>query len=300
MDSLPNIFLHNIGRETFPGNSPSEIQSHLLLERFHRDNYSLKHTEIGKKLSQTLGGDCESGINQFLKEVIKKLHRTYEEELTQDDITKEMLGLCDQNKHGRRSGQQKSPWQILYKWIWENKYPRWQQDYLWDEFKTQAKVNSDWINFTNYNANYAAKALVVPKPAPKPLILANTPLNLKIAFDNPGGYLYLFNRGEDTDGNTTKYVISPSQAFAPNCHLADKITLMPQQGAMCEAVGIQFDAVGKEEYLGIVVDEPLDLPELIPDPSNPALEWQGKHLGRVWEKLRDKNWKVFYRDFEVV
>lgn len=61
-----------------------------------------------------------------------------------------------------------------------------------------------------------------------------------------------------------------------------------------------FDALGKEEYLGIVVDEPLDLPELTPDPINPALEWQGKHLERVWEKLRNKNWQVFYRDFEVI
>ena len=300
MESLPNIFLQQISQEIFPGNCPPEVQSHLLKERFHQDNYRLKHTEIGKNLSQTLKGDCESGINQFLKEVIKKLYRTYEDELTQDDITIEMLGLCDNNRHGRKKDKQQSPWQVLYKWLWQSKYPRWQQDYLWDEWKNKAKVNSSWIQFSNYSSDYTCKGHVVPKPAAKPSIPVNTPLNLEIALDTPGSYLYLFNRGEDTQGNTTKYVISPSQAFAPNCRLMEKITLMPQQGAMCEDVGIQFDALGKEEYLGIVVDEPLDLPELTPDPINPALEWQGEHLERVWEKLRNKNWQVFYRDFEVV
>ncbi len=72
---------------------------------------------------------------------------------------------------------------------------------------------------------------------------------------------------------------------------------MPQQGAMCE--DIQFDAVGKEEYIGILVDEPLDLPWLNPDPEHPALPWGGQHLEEVWELLQDKNWQVFYQDFQV-
>ncbi|NEP09327.1 MAG: hypothetical protein F6K14_03625 [Symploca sp. SIO2C1] len=39
----------------------------------------------------------------------------------------------------------------------------------------------------------------------------------------------LLNRGLDT-----KYVVCPSQAFAPVNRLKDKKMIMPQQGAMCE------------------------------------------------------------------
>jgi hypothetical protein len=301
MDSLPNIFQKQIAQQIFPGNAPPEIQYWTFMYRFSPDNYSLRHTAIGKKLSETLGGDCESGINQFIKEVIKKLYCTYQDEIAQDDITEEMLGLCEsKRKQGRRNFDTKSPWQEAYKWLWEVKYPRWQQDYIWESWKEVAKINSEWIQFNLHpeHPEYASRGMNIPKPAAKENIPISTPLNLEINIDRPGSYLLLFNRGLDTQGKITKYLIAPSQAFAPDYHLSDKITLMPQQGAMCE--DIEFDAVGTEEYVGIVVDEAIDLPWLTPDPANPALEWQGTHLGQVWEQLQDKNWRVFYKDFEVV
>ncbi len=67
---------------------------------------------------------------------------------------------------------------------------------------------------------------------------------------------------------------------------------------MCK--DIQFDAVSTEEYMGIVINNPLDLPWLNPDPHNPVVEWKGEHLEQVWEQLRSQdNWRVFYQNFDV-
>ncbi|AFZ38257.1 hypothetical protein Sta7437_4823 (plasmid) [Stanieria cyanosphaera PCC 7437] len=295
--SLPYIFQKSVIQEILPSNSPSEIQGYTFMYRFDPSNYSLQNIEIGKELSDTLGGDYVGGINQNIKEVIKKLYHTYEDELTQyDNKIRELLGLGNNNPNGRKRYGQAYPWQVVYEWLWKVKYLRWQQDYLWESWKQVAQHNSQWIQFNP--SECGTMGIVIPEPASQETIPINTPLNLKIELDCLGSYLYLFNRGVDTRGNITKYLIAPSQAFAPNCQLLDEVIIMPQKGAMCE--DIEFDAVGREEYLGIVVDKPLPLSSFNPDPSNPALEWQGNHLGQVWEQLQDKNWRVFYKEFEVV
>ena len=298
MDSLKDIFLEYVAEQIFPGNARSEVQYSTLLYRFHPDNYSLRHTEIAKKVAEKIGGDCESGINEYIKQVIKKIDHSFQDELERDGITSEALGISAKKiTKGRKSGQQESPWQVAHQWLWETKYPRWQPEYVWNSWKQKAQTNSKWIQFA-LQPEYAPKAIKVPQPASKENLPINTPLNLKIDLDSPGSYLLLFNYGCDNEGNKTKYLIVPSQAFAPNYQLTDKITLMPQQGAMCE--DIQFDAVGKEEYIGILVDEPLELPWLNPNPEHPALSWRGQHLEEVWELLQGKNWQVFYQDFQVV
>lgn len=299
MTSLKTLFLDYIATKIFPGNAPPQLQYYTFLYRFNSDNYSLRHTEIGKQLSSTIGGDCESGINEYIKQVIKKINLCFRDELAQDHVTENMLGIsATKTTQGRKSAKQGSPWQVAYQWLWQFKYPRWQQDYIWDSWKQSAHNNSDWIQFNLHSAS-ASKALKVPQPKTQGQLPIDTPLTLEINLDSPGSYLLLFNRGFDNHGYTTQYLITPSQAFAPNYQLAEKITLMPQKNAICE--DIQFDAVGKEEYLAILVDQPLDLPWLTPDPAHPALQWQGQHLAQVWEHLQHTdNWRVFYRDFDVV
>ena len=308
MNFLQNTFFAELTRQTFPGNAL--IQECVFKYRFSPDYKKYPHSSSANELkgiepniadlvAKELNGrpgDYSSSIAMQISAGISKLYKTYKEEMRKDEIEESQL----KGKQGQSSNSTDSPWQIAYRWIWEVQYPRWQQDYLWNDWKEKAQINLDWMEFSDRTLDYAHRGLVIPKPASKASIPINTPLNLEINIDSPDSYLYLFNRGVDAQDNTTRYLIAPSQAFAPNCYLADKITLMPQQGAICEEVGIQFDAEGKEEYLGIVVDKPLELRWLNPDPENPALEWQGTHLGEVWEQLQDKNWQVFYRDFEVV
>ncbi|WP_193197976.1 hypothetical protein [Nostoc sp. MG11] len=61
----------------------------------------------------------------------------------------------------------------------------------------------------------------------------------------------------------------------------EKTILIPQQDAILYEDGIEFDGEGKEEYIGIVIDNPLNLPWLNPYPEEPVLKWQGKDLEQV-------------------
>jgi hypothetical protein len=300
MPSLVKEYLEYISQQIFPGNVRPEFQYWTFIERFNHNNFDIKSTEIAEALEHREGkAGYTSGFNQHLKEVIKKMNRQFRDELEGDGVTQQHLGLGEKRNPGRYTSNAKSPWQIAYQWLWEIKYYRWLQDYIWDNWKQRALTNLDWIQFGDRPTEYAPKGMKIPQPLPKETIPINTPLILKINLDSPGSYLLLFNRGSDEQGNTTQYLVTPSQAFAPSYQLVEKSTSLPLENAMCE--DIQFDTVGKEEYIGIVIDKAVNLPWLNPDPNNPVLEWQGKHLEEVWELLHPQdNWRVFYRDFHVV
>lgn len=300
MPLLEREYLEYISKQIFPGNVPPELQYETFKERFYPNNYTLKSIEIAKGLSQRHKQDYESGINQYIKEVIKKIYRVFREELAQDGITEQELGL-GKGTPGRKTSNTESPWRIAYKWLWEKKYYCWLQDYIWNDWQQRAPHNVDWIEFCDRPSEYASKGMKIPQALPKESLPINTPLSLKINLDSSGSYLLLFNRGLDNQGNITRYLVTPSQAFAPIYQLAEKTILIPQQNAMLYDDGIEFDTVGKEEYIGIVIDKALNLPWLNPDPQNPVLEWQGMHLEQLWEQLRNlDNWRVFYQDFDVV
>lgn len=301
MSFLEREFLDYISKQIFPGNVPPELQHRTFLERFNPNNYSLKTTEIAKGLTEMQPEkDYISGINQHIKAVIEKIDRIFRDQLDRDGITQQQLGVGNQKgTPGRKTSKTASPWQIAYKWLWEKKYYSWLQDYIWEDWQQRAQKNLDWIEFCDAPSQYASKGMKIPQPLPKENLPINTPLSLKINLDNSGSYLLLFNRGLNAQGNTTKYLVAPSQAFAPSYQLTQKSTFIPLQDAMCE--DIQFDTVGKEEYIGIVIDKALNLPWLNPNPENPVLEWQGKHLEQLWQQLHTlDNWRIFYRDFNVV
>jgi hypothetical protein len=302
MPLLEREYLEYISKQLFPGNVRPDLQYRTFLERFNPNNYSLKSIEIAKGLSQMQEQDYASGINQYIKEVIKKIYRVFKHELDRDGITEQELGLGNKKgTPGRKTSNIESPWQIAYKWLWEKKYYCWLQDYIWNDWQQRAPQNVDWIEFCDRPSEYASKGMKIPEPLPKESLPINTSLSLKINLDSSGSYLLLFNRGLDTQGNITRYLVTPSQAFAPIYQLAEKTILIPQQDAMLYDDGIEFDTVAKEEYIGIVIDKALNLPWLNPDPQNPVLEWQGKHLEQLWEQLRTlDNWQVFYQDFDVV
>ncbi|HBE17145.1 MAG TPA: hypothetical protein DEG17_23825 [Cyanobacteria bacterium UBA11149] len=300
MPSLVKEYLEYISQQIFPGNAPPEFQYWTFMERFNPNNCDIKSTEISEALYYRESKEgYKSGFNQHLKEVIKKINSQFREQLEEDGFTQQQLGLGEKGNPGRYTASAKSPWQIAYQWLWEIKYYRWLEDYIWENWKQKAPTNVDWIQFCHRSTEYAAKGMKIPPPLPKKTIPINTPLSLTINLDTPGSYLLLFNRGSDEQGNTTQYLVTPSQAFAPNYQLQEKSTSIPLEEAICE--DIQFETVGKEEYIGIVIDKAVNLPWLNPNPENPIVEWEGKHLEQVWELLHNRdNWRVFYRDFHVV
>ena len=84
------------------------------------------------------------------------------------------------NKKGtpvRKKSQQESPWQIIFHWLWNDKYPRRSQDYIWDSWKNRAENSKDWIQFSDRFTEYGAKVMVIPAPQPRETLSVNTPLN---------------------------------------------------------------------------------------------------------------------------
>ena len=299
--NLKDIFLKYIAKQIFPDNTLPKCQYWTFLYRFDLDLHHLRNIEIGARVTETIGVDCVAGINLFIREVINKIARTFRDELEQDSITQEDFGIRrEQRMAGRPLLSQAPSWMVAYRWLWGKKYPRWQEDYIWESWKQQAVFNKKWISFSNKEKSKSMSRgffVASPNPLKTPSLPVNQALQMVISIDFPKKYLLLLNRGRDDQNQETRHLVCPSQAFAPNWQLLEPITLMPQPGAMCQ--DIQFDAVGKEEFIGILVDEPLDLPWLNPNPEHPALSWCGTHLGELWEQLQGKNWQVFYQYFQV-
>ena len=109
----------------------------------------------------------------------------------------------------------------------------------------------------------------------------------------------LFNKSLDFEQNETRYLVTPSLAFAPNCQLTELNKIIPQPEAICP--DIKFKTPGVEEFMGILVDDPIDLSFLNPHEDEPILNWSGEHLKEVSELLEQReDWQVFYKEFKVV
>lgn len=302
MANLEKEFLEYIAEQIFLGNARSEFQYSIFVERFNPNNYPLKITDIAKGLNKmNIPKNYSSGVNQHLKEVIIKIFNNFKNELIANGITENHIGLGkNKGKKGRIKSSEKSPWQIVYDWLWEKKYFLWSQDYIWKIWKEKAKNNRhhEWIQFSEINSEETPKAIKIPQGRKETLPM-DTPLKIKIDLDYPGGYLLLLNVAQNKQGEISRYLLTPSQAFAPSYQLIENSISIPQQDAMSPE--IKFEAEGKEEFVGIVIDDALDLPWLDTDKENPILEWQGEHLIDLWQKWSNKhNWHILYRNFEVM
>jgi hypothetical protein len=325
MPSLEQEYLEYISKKILPGNVRTDTYYWTLIGRFTPNNHTLSNivvvqglvaqkvldrksdenpTEYGDRLDK-----FTEGFNQNIKEVIKKIHHAFLNELFQDGITEQQLGLGEKGKPGRKQSTTQGPWQIVYEWLWNVKYSRWLQDHIWENWKQQAQTqqsleNADWIQFCDFSEPASrgmdlSRGMDTPKPLPKERIPLRTALSLKTNLDYSESYLLLFNRGQDEQGNVTKNLVAPSQAFAPTYQLTKKSMTIPLANAVMPY--ISFNATGTEEYIGIIINRALDLPWLKPDPYNPVLEWQGKHLEQIWKQLYNQdNWQIFYRDFNVI
>lgn len=298
---LDKKYLEDISKEIFPGNAPPEIQRELFMQRFNSNNYPCTSIEIARSLNEQYDNPrYVDHLQPNIKEIIKKIYRTFEDELVVDGIDQEQLGLTGAGRRGRRETTIRSPWQVAFDWLWEKKYYRWSENYIWETWSKEAQKNSTWMEFRELTTECSAKAMNVPLANPIATLPKDTPLGLQINLEQSDGYLLLFNRGQNRAGKIqTRYLVAPSRAYAPKHQLVDNSLKMPQEDAACP--DISFDAEGKEEYLGIVVDHSLDLPWLTTNTEEYALEWEGVHLEELWNQLHGKeSWQMFYCDFEVV
>ena len=274
------------------------------------EEYPMTHRSTNKTIAnlvdQKIKGKCQRTIDPTISTVNRKIRNSFAREIQSAGIPLECL--TRNRDDGRPANEEDQPWRVVFEWLWSFKYITWVEDYIWNQWKQAATPNNQWIDFSD-----GAKGLKIPAPEATPILPKDTPLSVRININKPGSYLLLFNRGlkiptEETQEEVmTKYLIAPSQGFAPNSQLTEARMLMPQEGSMAadNNMKFEFDAASTdeysvlEEYVAILVDRELDLEWLRPNPSNSVLEWNGKHLEQLWNQLQEQNIQVFHREFEV-
>lgn len=292
---LHDNFLEQITDECFSsGGQERNLREKTFLKlRFHPnhngDNFK-QHIEIAKLMEKTPGleGDCTAGINTTCQNVVRTITQQYDLEMRNNDVNVDSLLNGERGKKGA--------WQIVYTWLKEYKFPRWRTDWIWQTWQKQAQSKRDWIHFDKYDCR---RGMVVPIP-PSNQIEMNKPLIMQIKLEHLERYLLLLNRGKDDNNNETKYLVCPSQAFAPKLEPVANLRYLPQSGAMCQE--IQFNAAGREEYIGIIVDKMVEnVTWLNPSPQEPAPIWDEVRIYELWQELeKQANCQFFYQSFEVV
>lgn len=295
---LYGTFLEQITHECFPcGVQERNLREKAFFKlRFHPNNNGenyQQHTQIAKLMEKIPGleGDCVTAIGTTCQNVVHTIAEKYDLEMRQDGVDVDSL-------FNREKGQ-KGAWKEVYPWLQSYKFPRWRTDFIWQIWQQQAQSNRDWIHFGEYDCQ--TRKLVVPTPPPPSnQIQMNKSLKMQIELEYLDRYLLLLNRGKDEQDTETKYLICPSQAFAPQLEIIGNLRYLPQSEAMCTE--IKFDAAGKEEYIGIVVNKiPDHISWLNPNPQEPTPIWDGVRIYELWQELeKQADCQFFYQSFEIV
>jgi hypothetical protein len=282
-------FIEDLTEQLFPPHQHSEVQKFCFQLRFHPSNWhNVDHTQIADQISKQLnGGFSESSINPTVGDVVKKVKDKFETKMQADGVEIEKL-------NPGRGKPKESPWQIVYKWLWETEFPR----RGWQLSKEMAVCAIEQLQM-------------------KPMVVADGNRNLdlegipdvtegtirkgegyKLQVDLPSkGYLLLINEGV----NGEKYCICPSRAFAlpEPLFLATPLSL-PLEEAIARNVGLSFKAVGDEYFLAIVTEQPLSLSWVRPDSHPKDIVVDDKRLHEIFKLLgQQSNCYVFYKNFVV-
>ncbi|MBD2481853.1 hypothetical protein [Planktothrix sp. FACHB-1365] len=262
--------------------------------RFHPDNYNIcnkssdpQKDSLLKLIKQQLGY-CQDNIQRLQNEVIENyLIKIHEKELIQDQVN--IAALIN-----RRKGE-KGIWQQVYHWLHDKKFPRWQFNQLWEQFKHQGNPQLDWIKFAP-----TVRGMYWEEPVNStPTIPCNEPLRMELNLNYPDRYLLLLNRELNTN---TRFLVCPSLAFAPDNKIDQPPILLPQMGSIATQKNrfIKFDGEGVEEYLGIVSEKPIEIEGLTRNPKQQFPILEDDILNQLWQQLQQQNWQVFYQSFQVV
>ena len=311
--NLKQNFQNQIAESLFGANLTE--QRVCFLKRFapenHPDNRVSTHQEIAKLMKKDLPDYCEEKISQTIRKVIEVVHKAYEEEMKADGVNTEALlnlkaGGTLKGKEDEESNKKFSPWKEVYEWLWNRKYLRWVDINGWEILKKQAKTAPDWIQFLTEQemasvgvGTRGLKPLSPRSSARKidPTIPINQPLSMIVDLAYPNYQMLLLYRSAEM-----KYVLCPSLGYAPNGVNKPPMRL-PQEGSVAHEKDetFTFEELGKEEFLAIAVENPLNLDWLPPCKDEDIPVWNAKRIKELFEQLEQQgNWQVFYQSFEVV
>jgi hypothetical protein len=285
MSQLQENFLDAVNRKCLHS---EESKTQLFFKlRFTPEFHSKKgtdkriHKEIAKLVNEQLKEDGTIYENNEFKVICKALVNTFEAQMIEDGVN---VGFLKSNKPGTNY-----KWLIVYDWLWEKNFPHWLLDQRWQELVDQADKVDNWLQVKPTQRN-----IKIPENSPENIPL-NTNIYLLINWKGESRYFLLLNQG--TAGN--KYCLCPSKGFAPSGELSQQEMYLPQMGAMTKS--IIFEEAGKEHFLGIVMEKPIDLAWLRPNGQEPVPALDAGRLNELLEKLEQQgNWQIFYKSFEVV
>ncbi|MBW4493295.1 MAG: hypothetical protein KME26_09450 [Oscillatoria princeps RMCB-10] len=302
---------------------------------------TVQHKKIAEwmKKDPRLGdGKYAASIGTTSQNVLRAIVNKYEEEMTKDGVDVNILlneqkgqggteqeeqGGTEQGEQGgtKSKGRKKGQgviWRLAYEWLWKHKYPRWleaNRQWLeansWELLREKAKSPANWIQFkTNEEAAQLGvdRGPILP-PAPPAVqkhpatIPANQSLWMVIDLKFDKSAVLLLNRSQDGE-----CLLCPSSAYAPNAIMEEPPLLLPQKDSWAaldeEKTNFKFDKLGKEEFLAIVLKQPLNLPWLTPREDEELIEWNCERIMDLFDHLehleQPGEWPVFYQSFEVV
>lgn len=296
--SLQQDFMQSIADtvfgETFKEEKPTEKRC--FLHRFDPENQFSKNKEIAKSIKEDMkGGYCLETMARTLRETINALVNQYEAEIKTD-------GINPESWINRKPGE-KGAWPEVYDWLWNHQYLRWLEANSWQILQDQAKSTANWLNFKTTEEIAAlpetkCPSLRMPPADTKPTISANKHLWMVVDLDFANSQLLLLNRSEQG-----KCLLCPSFGYAKNAAIQKPPILLPQEDSWAGQTQQKFifNELGQEEFLAIVLDQPLDLPWLTPRQEEAIPQWTAERIKELFEKLEQQdNWQVFYQSFEVV
>lgn len=257
--------------------------------RFHPGNWNnIEHTQIAAQISKQLnGGFSESSINSTVGDVVKKVKDKFETQMQADGVEIEKL-------NPGRGKPKESPWQIVYKWLWEKEFPRrgWQ---LSKEMATCAIEQLQMKPMVTADGNRNLDLEGIPDVT-EGTIRKGERYKLQVNLQSEG-YLLLINEGVTGE----KYCICPSMAFAlPEPLFLRSPLSLPLEEAKARDVGLRFKAVGEEYFLAIVTEQPLSLSWVRPNSNPRDIVVDDKRLHEIFKLLgQQHNSQVFYKTFVV-
>lgn len=328
-------FLNEIANQLKKQPGFKDVEEVFFPLRFDKNRPTLyKHTDIAENLMRPEGSKLppdfySKSINQTVQNIVNimigRLEKKYKPRKAKEETIKPatetikpaIKGLyaaemradgVDVDSLLNKEQGEKGNWKVVYDWLWNYKYPRWLEANSWELLREKAQSPANWIQFLTKEDQQKVlngelrgaylKRPPAPEPEIPPIIPVNEKLRMRIDLEYPQYQLLLFNRSE---AGTVLHC--PSFGYAVNSIIEQPPILLPQKDSWAGKTNqyFLFEDKGQEEFLGIVLKEPLNLPWLIPKQEEALPEWNAERIKELFEQLEQQdNWHIFYQSFDVV
>jgi hypothetical protein len=279
----------------FDKNRPVAVQHKEIAENLMPKDPLLGGVNYVSSIGTTVQNIVSAMVGRLETEHKKAISGLYEAEMRTDGVDVDSL------LNGKKG--EKGTWEVVYDWLWNYKYLRWLDKNGWQILQEKAKAPPNWIKFLTEDevailGKNRGSYLKPPPPELTPTIPANQRLLMAIDLEYPNYQLLLLNRSEQ---GTVLHC--PSFGYALNPIMEKPPILLPQKDSWAHKTNQEFifKETGKEEFLAIVLEKPLNLDWLTPQRQDALPKCNAERIKELFNQLQQQgNWHVFYQSFDVV